>query len=56
MEEWDYLQKMLHHKPFHPSSMSHQQFLKQTIHRFEEFTYWNTVQEIDSLKAQCISI
>jgi hypothetical protein len=56
MEEWDHLQKMLHHKPFHSSSTSHQQFLKQTIHRFEEFTYWNTTQEIDSLKAQCISI
>ena len=54
LQEWDHLQKMLHHKPFHPTSASHQQFLKQTIQRFEEFTHWNVSAEIESLKAQCI--
>ncbi len=54
MQEWDQLQKMLHHKPFHPTSSTHQQFLKQTIQRFEQFSYWNVSDEIATLKAQCI--
>lgn len=54
MAEWDQLNKMLHHKPFHPTSASHQQFLKQTIQRFEQFPYWNVSAEIELLKAQCI--
>lgn len=54
MQEWDQLKKMLQHKPFHPTSSSHQQFLKQTIQRFEQFSYWDVRTEIESLKEQCI--
>lgn len=54
MNEWDQLQKLLHHTPYHPTSAAHQQFLQQTIERFNEFHYWNVSDEIASLKAQCI--
>jgi hypothetical protein len=54
LEEWDQLQKLLHHKAFHPSGSAHQQFLQQTIQRFEQFPHWNVSAEIASLKAQCI--
>ncbi len=54
MHEWDQLLKLLQHKPYHPTTAAHQQFLQQTIKRFEEFNYWNTSDEIASLKAQCI--
>ncbi|CAN5288111.1 GSCFA domain-containing protein [soil metagenome] len=35
--EWKKLQKSIHHKPFHPESESHQQFLKKTIDRLYQF-------------------
>ena len=54
VREWDQLQKLLQHKPFHPSGSAHQQFLEQTIQRFEQFHYWNVSDEITSLKAQRI--
>lgn len=54
MNEWDQLQKLLQHKPYHPTSAAHQHFLQQTIERFNQFHYWNVSNEIDSLKAQCI--
>jgi hypothetical protein len=54
MQEWDQLLKLLQHKPYHPTTAAHQQFLQQTIKRFEEFRYWNTSDEIATLKAQCI--
>lgn len=52
MNEWNQLQKLLHHKPFHPTGTAHQQFLEQTIKRFEQFSYWTVSDEIASLKAQ----
>jgi hypothetical protein len=52
MNEWDQLQKLLQHKPFHPTGAAHQQFLQQTLQRFEQFPYWNVSTEIASLKAQ----
>lgn len=52
--EWDQLQKLLHHTPYHPTSSAHQHFLQQTIERFNQFQYWNVSDEIASLKAQCI--
>lgn len=54
LNEWDQLQKLLQHKPYHPASTAHQHFLRQTIERFNQFTYWNVSEEIASLKAQCI--
>ena len=55
MSEWDQLQKLLLHKPFHPNGNAHQQFLQQTIKRFEQFSYWHVSDEIASLKAQQIN-
>lgn len=52
MNEWDQLQKLLQHKPYHPSSAAHQQFIQQTIERFNQFEYWNVSDEIASLKTQ----
>lgn len=54
MEEWDQLQKLLHHKAYHPSSLAHQQFLKQAIQRFNQFTYWNVSSELATLKTQAV--
>lgn len=56
MEEWNQLQKLLQHKAFHPESSAHQQFLTQTIQRFEQFSYWNVSDEIAVLKAQQIPL
>ncbi|WP_018342262.1 GSCFA domain-containing protein [Cytophaga aurantiaca] len=52
LTEWDQLQKLLHHKAYHPTSEAHQQFIIQAIDRFSQFQYWNTADEIASLKAQ----
>ncbi|MBC7450220.1 MAG: GSCFA domain-containing protein [Cytophagales bacterium] len=54
MTEWDQLQKLLQHKAFHPASAAHQQFIQQTIQRFEQFPYWNVSTEIAVLKAQLL--
>lgn len=54
LDEWDQLQKLVQHKPFHPAGAAHQQFLQQTIKRFEAFQHWDVSAEIALLKAQCL--
>lgn len=54
MAEWDHLQRLLQHKAFHPDSMAHQQFLTQTIQRFEQFHYWDVSDEITTLKTNLL--
>jgi hypothetical protein len=51
LEKWDSLRLAIHHKPFHPSSKAHQQFLRETIKKLEEIQQQVDVQqEIEKLK------
>jgi hypothetical protein len=37
LKEWDKMKKAINHKPFHPESLSHQDFLKKTINSLNQF-------------------
>ncbi len=50
---WKEIQSALAHKPFHPSSTAHQQFLKETLKKLEELkSLVNVDQEIELIKTQ----
>ncbi|MDZ7606223.1 MAG: GSCFA domain-containing protein [Cyclobacteriaceae bacterium] len=52
---WGEVQKALQHRPFHPSSMEHQQFILKTIERVKEFSIVvNVENELRQLTAQLI--
>ncbi len=36
MKQWDKIQRALQHRPFHPTSVAHQKFLKETIRKLDE--------------------
>ena len=50
---WREIQSALAHKPFHPKSSSHQQFLSETLKKLEELKkIVNVDKEIDEIKKQ----
>ncbi len=50
---WDGIQSALTHKPFHPSSTSHQHFLKTTLQKLEELkSIVNVEEEMSQIKSQ----
>jgi hypothetical protein len=50
---WKEIQSALAHKPFHPSSAAHQQFLKETLKKLEELkSVVNVDQEIELVKSR----
>jgi hypothetical protein len=52
-EKWDGIQSALAHRPFHPTSSSHQQFLKATLQQLEELkSIVNVDNEMSQIKAQ----
>ncbi len=52
-EKWDGIQSALAHKPFHPSSSSHQHFLKITLQKLEELkSILNVEEEMNQIKSQ----
>jgi hypothetical protein len=52
-EKWDGIQSALAHRPFHPASSSHQQFLKTTLKKLEELkSVVNVDKEINQIKSQ----
>lgn len=53
MEKWDGIQSALAHKPFHPSSVSHQKFLQATLGKLEELkSVVNVDKEIQFIQSQ----
>jgi GSCFA family len=55
MNQWNYIQKKLNHKPYNPASESHQKFLKQTLKDLEQMqNYMNLENEIKLVKEQII--
>jgi hypothetical protein len=55
VEEWASLQASLFHKPFHPTSQSHQNFLKETLKKLTELrSKINIEKEIAAVKSQII--
>ncbi|HEY9047773.1 MAG TPA: GSCFA domain-containing protein [Ohtaekwangia sp.] len=53
IERWRNIQQALHHKPFHPTSSAHQNFLKDTLRRLEELKpLVNVDEEIAALQRQ----
>jgi hypothetical protein len=56
IKDWTPLRAALNHKPFHPQSKQHQQFLHDTIQKLERLkTTVNVEHELDSLKKQVAS-
>ncbi len=52
-KKWDSIQSALEHKPFHPSSSSHQQFLKTMLQKLEELkSIVNVDEEMNRIKSQ----
>ncbi|HKZ36527.1 MAG TPA: GSCFA domain-containing protein, partial [Chryseolinea sp.] len=50
---WKEIQSALAHKPFHPSSTAHQQFLRETLKKLEELkSVVNVDQEIEVVKSE----
>jgi hypothetical protein len=55
ISDWKNIRTALHHRPFHPTSLGHQNFIKQTIEKLEELkAIVNVDNEIQSLKSQLI--
>ncbi|MDQ4140076.1 MAG: GSCFA domain-containing protein [Bacteroidota bacterium] len=55
-EKWDKIRQALAHKPFHPESVSHQQFLRKVLRQLEELnTKVDCQAEISTLKKQLIA-
>jgi hypothetical protein len=55
--EWTSIRASLNHKPFHPTSKAHQQFLRQTLKKLEGFSRIIDVQaEIAAVQAQLINV
>ncbi len=55
LKKWERLSKAIQHRPFHPGSEKHQQFLKQTIQELEQLSNQiNVDQEIASMKKQLL--
>jgi hypothetical protein len=55
VKEWSSIQSSLSHKPFHPQSLSHQKFLKQTLIKLGELkSKINVDSEIAAVQAQII--
>ena len=53
ISEWAKLSKALKHKPFHPESKQHKEFLALTVEKLEKFAHLIDVsQEIDTIKSQ----
>ncbi len=53
LEKWDGIQSALAHKPFHPSSSSHQKFLIATLGKLEELkSVVNVDEELKFIKSQ----
>ena len=53
MKEWNAIQSAVRHKPFHPASAQHQQFLKDTLKKLERIqTKLNVDAEINEVKQQ----
>lgn len=53
--EWDSIQRALAHEPFHPASVSHQNFLRQLLARLEKLTATVDCQtEISRVKEQIL--
>ncbi len=53
ISEWGKLSKALKHKPFHPESKQHKEFLALTMEKLEKFAHLIDVsQEIDTIKSQ----
>jgi hypothetical protein len=51
VQQWQTLKKQLEHKPFHPASIGHQKFLKETLTKLEMLnTKLNVEEEIHNLK------
>ncbi|MEO7988866.1 MAG: GSCFA domain-containing protein [Chryseolinea sp.] len=52
-EKWNGIQSAIAHKPFHPSSTSHQNFLKTTLQKLEELkSIINVDEEMNQIKSQ----
>ncbi|MDX5348038.1 MAG: GSCFA domain-containing protein, partial [Hymenobacteraceae bacterium] len=55
VQEWEKLAKALEHKPFHPESEAHQQFLRATLARLEQLsTFADFSEEIARLREQLV--
>jgi len=55
IRRWGEVLKALQHRPFHPSSREHQQFILKTIERVKEFsTVVNVENELQQLTAQLL--
>jgi hypothetical protein len=56
IKKWKVILSALHHRPFHPNSSLHQQFLRDTLKKLEELKLLVNVEEEESLiKKQIIS-
>ncbi len=49
IKKWKIILSALHHRPFHPNSSAHQQFLKDTLKKVEELKSWVNVEEEEML-------
>lgn len=55
IQEWQKINRAIHHRPFHPTSDAHQQFLKSTIKKLETLSQQvDVIHEIELLKSQII--
>jgi hypothetical protein len=56
LQRWDSLRAALNHKPFHPGTTAHQQFLRETLKKLEELLgAVDVTDEIAHIKNQLIS-
>lgn len=49
IKKWKIILSALRHRPFHPNSSSHQQFLKDTLKKLQELKSWVNVEEEETL-------
>lgn len=55
LKEWEKIRRALSHRPFNPASEAHQQFIRKTIHKLEDFPYQvDTSNEVAQLKSQLL--
>lgn len=55
IKEWKSILSAISHRPFHPTTTAHQNFLKQTLKKLEELkTITDTEKEIATIKSQII--
>ncbi len=55
VEEWQLVRNALKHKPFHPQSKGHQQFLQQTLHKLKELkSKLDVDEEIAAIQSQIV--